>query len=875
MNKHTLRQYLVPLVMVALSIVILVIGLVTLRQERNSQASPTATAPTNQPTTPQSQLPLSDLPRYQYQAGEAYLIVEFLDDDLVHFEASARAPAPEPARLLYTSPMVFKTDYIGPSSLVTDEAGVMETSALKVAVDASSLCVSISDTTRQPELLLTTFCPLDLTKETMQLTLTATGVQNAYGLGADFRDPGAEEVDWMGERREPGNEYGNAMTGFLGGGTGNAQFPILYALGEDTANYAVFLDSAYAQRWDLTASPWKVRLGGEAMRWYVLSGPDLPDLYQDYMELVGHSLVPPKKAFGLWVSEYGYDNWGELEDKLRTLRQNHFPLDGFVMDLQWFGGIAEDETTHMGYVSWDTATFPDPAGKIADLRDQQGLGLILIEESYIGKRTPDYASLETEGYLVQRCEGCPPVTLFAWWGFGGMLDWSNPEAGAYWHDLRRQPLVDMGITGHWTDLGEPEMYQDTGWYAASPHTQEAVHNLYNFYWSESIARGYQSNQETQRPFMLSRSGTSGIQRFGTVMWSGDIGSNLPSLAAHLNVQMHMALSGMDYYSADIGGFHRATAGENIDQIYTTWFANGALLDVPIRPHTENLCNCKETAPDRVGDVESNLANIRLRYALTPYLYSLAHRAYLYAEPVMPPLLFYYQDDPTVRQIADEKLLGRDLLVATMSEMDATTRQVYLPAGGWYDYYTNQRLEGSQWLSEAPAVQDGLFRLPLFARAGAILPLMYVDDQTMNVLGMRLDGSQHDELILRVFPDPQPSSFTLYEDDGATTAYQVGAVRSTLLSQQWQRGQVTVTIAAASGNYAGDISSRANVVQLILPAGQVVSVSLNGVDLPACATQTEFDAADSGWYDAGNGLVLAKSGEMDVTAEKVFVFSTGE
>ena len=153
--------------------------------------------------------------------------------------------------------------------------------------------------------------------------------------------------------------------------------------------------------------------------------------------------------------------------------------------------------------------------------------------------------------------------------------------------------------------------------------------------------------------------------------------------------------------------------------------------------------------------------------------------------------------------------------------------------------------------------------------------MYVDDQTMNVLGMRLDGSQHDELILRVFPDPQPSSFTLYEDDGATTAYQVGAVRSTLLSQQWQRGQVTVTIAAASGNYAGDISSRANVVQLILPAGQVVSVSLNGVDLPACATQTEVDAADSGWYDAGNGLVLAKSGEMDVTAEKVFVFSTGE
>jgi alpha-glucosidase len=191
-------------------------------------------------------------------------------------------------------------------------------------------------------------------------------------------------------------------------------------------------------------------------------------------------------------------------------------------------------------------------------------------------------------------------------------------------------------------------------------------------------------------------------------------------------------------------------------------------------------------------------------------------------------------------------------------MDVTQRDVYLPAGSWYDFYTNQRLEGGQWLRAVPTLQDGLFHLPLFARAGAILPLMVVDEQTMNVLGMRLDGSRRDELIVRVFADAAPSAFTLYEDDGATLAYQNGALRSTLLSQRWAANLVTVTIAAASGSYSGAPASRANLVQLILPQGQASNASLNGASLPEYATQAEFEAAESGWYNAGNGLVLAKS-----------------
>ena len=121
------------------------------------------------------------------------------------------------------------------------------------------------------------------------------------------------------------------------------------------------------------------------------------------------------------------------------------------------------------------------------------------------------------------------------------------------------------------------------------------------------------------------------------MWSGDIGSNLSSLATQLDVQMHMAFSGIDYFGADVGGYWRSALDGDLNEMYTVWFANAALLDVPLRPHTQNLCNCNETAPDRIGDVASNRENLRLRYRLIPYLYSLAHRAHRYGDALVPPL----------------------------------------------------------------------------------------------------------------------------------------------------------------------------------------------------------------------------------------------
>ncbi len=827
-------------------------------------------------------------PRLQFESDGVYLTIEILDDDLVHFELTALEPQGDSGLPVSSSPMVVENDFTGPGTFTDNGSGAISTGELAIKVEPQSLCFTLSDITRSPAVTLTRLCPAEMSKDEKVITLSPETMQAIYGLGEQFTIPCPAltgragslddcQLDWIGRQRRPGNKFGNAMTGFSGGSTGNAQFPVMYALSSDgSVNYALFVDSLVKLDWNFRKDPWEIHTWDDQARGYFLAGPDLPDLRADFMALVGRPPVPPKKAFGLWISEYGFDNWAELDDKLATLRANGFPVDGVVMDLQWFGGIASDETSHMGYVAWDSETFPDPAAKIAELR-QQGVGMVVIEESYIGKKTPSYADLAEQGFMVKIKEGGDPVTLFGWWGYGGMMDWTNPAAGDFWHDLKRQPLVEMGILGHWTDLGEPEMYQEGTWYYGFPeldkHDQLAVHNYYNFAWSESIARGYARNSDTQRPFILSRSGTTGIQRFGTLMWSGDIGSDFTGLAEQFNAQAHMAFSGMDYFGADIGGFHRGgLTGEALDTLYTPWFAAGSLLDVPVRVHTENLCNCKETAPDRVGDLASNRANIRLRYELSPYLYSLAYRAYLYGEPVVPPLVFYYQDDPNTWQLGYEKLLGQDLLAATVSMEDVTQRDVYLPAGTWINYYTNEPIvsEG-QWVSDVPTYDD-LFRLPLFARAGAIIPEMYVDDQTLDMLGLRTDGSVRDELILRVFASPSPTSFTLYEDDGQTIAYQLGAYRTTELSQRWTENGVAVTIAAAEGYYDGAPASRANMIELVAPPGlKMVGVTLNGQLLASRATLEEFQASAEGCFIVNNGLILAKSGKLDVSSEKVFVF----
>src|SRR5579872_3975775 len=257
--------------------------------------------------------------RVKYQSGSNYLIVEVLTDDLIHFELSALGPGPDEGNPIFTTPQVFKTDYAGPSNFTQSGVGgnTLDTPDVKVTVDTNSLCMTATDKTRN--LVLTTICPSSLAQATKGLTLTPGSMQHVYGLGEQFIQEGNPNGDWTAgghQQRTPGDNFGNQMVGFGGGADGNAQIPVMYAVGPNNANYSLFLDQIYKQTWDFSGNPWTVQMWGDQIRWYLMTGRDLPSLRQAYMDLTGHPPVPPKKMFGLWVSEYGFQQWEEIEGKL-------------------------------------------------------------------------------------------------------------------------------------------------------------------------------------------------------------------------------------------------------------------------------------------------------------------------------------------------------------------------------------------------------------------------------------------------------------------------------------------------------------------------------------------------------------------------------
>ena len=813
----------------------------------------------------------------QYQSGTGSLTIEWLTDRMFRVELSTLAPGTV-AQGIGHSPMVARTDWPGPRdwSSSGSAGGHVQTSDLIVDVDPVSLCIRVQDRHGQGE--LAQVCPAPQGDHPGGLVVDAPRATDIYGLGEQVVAPGRVNGTWAGLVRKPGDAAGNHMTPFGLGDNGNAQFPIAYALGDGNWNFALFVDQIEPQTWDLSTTPWRIGVRSDRLRWYFIAGTDLPALRRQYMDLTGRPPVPPRKMFGLWVSQYGYRNWGEIDTTLQSLRQHEFPVDGFILDLQWFGGITgKSEQSRMGSLDWDPEAFAQAPDHLRHYRDE-GIGIIPIEEPFVARGLPEHAALAQRGALVrQGCASCLPVFLDAnpWWGKGGMIDWTNPAAGDYWHDLKREPLIAAGVMGHWTDLGEPEAYDPGEWVEGSGlsgHDSASYHNAYGLLWAQSVVRGYARNGHAQRPMVLARSGTSGIQRYDTAMWSGDIGSQLDSLAAHENARMHMSLSGIDYFGSDTGGFYRhGMSGKALDDLFTRWFAVSALLDVPLRPHTENLCVCQQTAPDRVGDLRSNLRNVRQRYELTPYLYSLAYRAWLEGEPVTPPLVYAFQQDPAVRALGDEKMIGPALLADLSAGLGQPRERSYLPAGDWAEWQSGAwHTSRGEWVSSHATAQDGTFALPLYARAGAIIPVMKTGSAIRNVFGEAQSGAPG-ALALRVIASADPNSFTVYEDDGWSIAYQQGGYRRTLVHQALTDHRESVRIDAAQGGYDGAPQRRTQIVEVVSREGAVKSVVVNGRPLAHVDDVKAWESAAEGWRATADGQVVARQQDVPVDTAQEYQF----
>ncbi|MDP9434889.1 MAG: DUF4968 domain-containing protein [Actinomycetota bacterium] len=554
--------------------------------------------------------------------------------------------------------------------------------------------------------------------------------------------------------------------------------PLLHHLAHpDGAVAGSFVDNAHRATYDLTgAEEYALRFEGGQYTEYVFAGPAMADVLAAYTWLTGRVALPP-----LWSLGYHQSRWHDYaQDDVEALARRHrdqrVPCDAVWLDIEYMDAYR--------VFTWHPERFADPAGMLARLAEQ-GFRVITIIDPGV-KHEPGYRVFDeaVERDLLCRTEGGDVYVGQVWPGRTAFPDFATQEARAWWGELNAAH-VRLGVAGIWNDMNEPatgriapeRMRFDRG---RAPH--ERFHNEYALLMAMGTVAGLRDAMPELRTFVLSRAGSAGIQRYAA-NWMGDNQSRWDHLWLSIPMGAGLGLSGQPFVGADAGGFQ----GHANAELFLRWMQYGALTPF-FRNHSErgNVDQYSWSFGDAV--LEHVRAAIELRYRLLPYLYAAFVRAAETGAPVQRPLVFDHHDDPAVRAVDDEFLLGPDLLVAPVVRPGVTARQVYLPAGDWYEWHTGRLVAGRAW-DLAPTPMD---RIPLYARAGAVIPMW--PSAPASTAGHRPAVV---ELHLLVPARDGVWASLLQEDDGRTVAALDGARVRTALEVQ-RRGDRVVVRAEVDG-----------------------------------------------------------------------------
>ena len=512
--------------------------------------------------------------------------------------------------------------------------------------------------------------------------------ESLYGLGESFT-----EFDKRGQRAESWHVEP------LGTESSRAYKNVPFHL--STRGYGLLVDTTCRVRYDLGASSTasgSIGVEDDELSFVFFYGPDFEDILQTYTGLTGRPERPPKWSFGVWMSRLGYESREQLESIASRLREESIPADVLHLDPFW---MREYKSTDL---VWDREQFPEPEGMIEGIHDQ-GFHLSLWEHPHVPVGTEAFETGVEEEYFLKDGTGSPYLLERLCQGDyrGAIVDFTNPEAADWWADKHRD-LLAIGVDTFKTDYGE---YIPEDAVFADGQTGKSGHNLYPYLYNKTVYETIAEERGDEAAFVWGRSGWTGSQRY-PVHWGGDPQTSFNGMAAALRGGLSASLSGIGYWSHDIGGF----AGEPSQELYVRWAQFGLL---------SSHSRCHGTTPrepwafgDRATDIFRSTA--RLRYRLLPYLYSQATVTARTGLPLVRPLVLSYQDDPRTHDIDDQYLLGPDLLVAPV--FDASERRtVYLPEGTWHDWWCGERYSGRQTVD----LSVPLDRIPLFVRAGGIIP----------------------------------------------------------------------------------------------------------------------------------------------------------
>lgn len=549
--------------------------------------------------------------------------------------------------------------------------------------------------------------------------------------------------------------------------------------------------------------------------YFINGGGDIAGATEGYTALTGRQPLPPIWTLGYITSKYGYHNRAEAEGAVDSLKTRGYPLDGIVLDLYWYG-----QETDMGRLAWDSVQWPGHKEMLKSLKDK-GVNTVIISQPYVNKigAIDNYNYLSSKGMLVRDSLG-RTHDVTTWVGDAGMIDVSNPDTRAWlWKRLRG--LATDGVAGWWGDLGEPEVHPSSIRHA-NGETAEQYHNVYGNEWSRLIYEGLREDFPDERPMLMMRGGTAGLQRYGVFPWTTDVSRSWGGLEPQINLMLSSGVSGLGYMGSDLGGFAVDKDHPSDEELYVRWVQAGAFTPM-MRTHAQY-----KPEPYHYPSSENILKKfIRMRYEWLPYNYTLAYENAAFGLPLARPLNFRGENPgKKYAGISDEYLWGDNVLVAPVVKKGARSRKVLFPAGEWIDW-NNPRLRyrgGTEAVVKAP-----LDCLPLFVRSGSFIPQYTRPIENTTEYDSRF-------LTVKYFPSDEETSYTLFDDDRKSpTSLADGKYQLIRFTGQADKGSISISL-SSEGEYEGMPDVRLMDIEVV---GTVKpkSVTLgDGTELPEMASR---------------------------------------
>lgn len=551
--------------------------------------------------------------------------------------------------------------------------------------------------------------------------------------------------------------------------------------------YGIFFDNTFKSVFNFGATSndyYSFETPGGDMIYYFISGPSYKQIIEKYTQLTGKPILPPEWALGFSQCRGLYTNEKLAREVASEFRNRKIPCDIIYQDIGW--------TQHLQDFEWRRENYENPRKMVSDLA-AQGFKMIVSQDPVISQNNKhQWKEADSLGYFVKDIRTGKSYDMpWPWGGNCGVVDFTNPGVADWWGQYQ-QKVLDDGIRGFWTDMGEPawsnEESTDRLFMQHNLGTHAEIHNVYGLTWDKIVTEQFEKRNPDKRVFQMTRAAFAGLQRY-TFGWSGDSGdgndvlNGWNKLAAQIPLAQSAGMGLIPFWTTDISGYcGDITNREAMAELYIRWMQFGVFNPLSRAHHEGN--NAAE--PWTFGTEAEHICReaINLKYMLHPYFYTYARNAYDTGLPLIRALLLEYPDDSETFKLNHEFLLGKEILVAPVVEKEVSNWSVYLPQGEWVDYNNPEvTYKGKQWI-QYPVT---LSTIPMFVKRGSIIPEMPVQQY--------IGEKKNAPVWFCIYPAPEGRSsvFNLYEDDGESNDYKKDICKETMVKCISERDGLAITI----------------------------------------------------------------------------------